>query len=309
MLENNVLQCVFSAVLHSHLKNIDEWDSTFLNEILYTGNILYSHVSNSVKKRFLLLSDIPETISLCNKVYFVQYSDPFAGNMFMTSTKLPYCSLEHALNNLFSSYQYCLLTIDCNTVAILKTSDQTFKVFDPHSRDEYGMPHPLGKCVLVSVESINMLVIYFQNTVPRVNSLPFEVTGLTVQVQFSEITQQNVSCFAQSTTPKEYEKCTDLTKSDQQVGNLEKEITNRKRKQALESKNERWDRLEKSTRLENATVHKNKKQTRATVYGDNQKQFCPEQNITNKTMSQKNYLMNLILSKMVVFMNKIGQKL
>ena len=111
--ENAGKQCVamcFSAVLHSHLKNIDEWDSTFLNEILYTGNILYSHVSNSVKKRFLLLSDIPETISLCNKVYFVQYSDPFAGNMFMTSNKLPYCSLEHALNNLF--FKLSILSFD-----------------------------------------------------------------------------------------------------------------------------------------------------------------------------------------------------
>ena len=26
----------------------------------------------------------------------------------------------------FASYQYCVLTIDCNTVAILKTSDQKF---------------------------------------------------------------------------------------------------------------------------------------------------------------------------------------
>ena len=39
----------FSAVLHSQLKNINEWDSTFLNDILYSGNMLYSHVRNSVK--------------------------------------------------------------------------------------------------------------------------------------------------------------------------------------------------------------------------------------------------------------------
>ena len=125
--ENAGKQCVemcFSAVLHSHLKNINEWDSTYLNDILYAGNVLYSHVRNSVNKSFLLLCDIPNTISLYNTVFFVQYGNPFAGNLFMTSNNFPYCSLEHALNNLFSCsrYEYCLLTIDCNTVAILKTS-------------------------------------------------------------------------------------------------------------------------------------------------------------------------------------------
>ena len=52
------------------------------------------------------------------------------------------------------SFQYCLLTINYNTVAIFKTSDGTFKIFDSHSRDLYGMPHPLGKCILASVECI-----------------------------------------------------------------------------------------------------------------------------------------------------------
>ncbi len=264
--ENAGKQCVamcFSAVLHSQLKNINEWDSTFLNDILYSGNMLYSHVRNSVNKNFLLLSDIPKIISLCNTVYFVQYSDPFAGNLFTISNSLPYCSLEYAFNNPFSgpcsSYQYCLLTIDCNTVAIFRTSDQTFKIFDPHSRDLYGMPHPLGKCVLVSVESINMLVIYFQNTVPRGNSVPFEATGVTIQVQYSEIPQQNAFCFVQSTTPKEHKKCPDRPKSDEQVGNLEKDRIYRKRKRALENENEKQDRRKKQREYSRKTLKKKNK--------------------------------------------------
>ncbi len=31
-------------------------------------------------------------------------------------------------------------SIDCNTVAIFRTSQGKFKIFDPHSRDLYGMP-------------------------------------------------------------------------------------------------------------------------------------------------------------------------
>jgi hypothetical protein len=47
-----------------------------------------------------------------------------------------------------------MLTINCNTVAIFKTSEVNLKIFDSHSRDSYGIPHPFGKCVSVSVEGI-----------------------------------------------------------------------------------------------------------------------------------------------------------
>ena len=78
--------------------------------------------------------------------------------------------MENALNNLFLdsqlNYQHCLFTVDCNTVAIFKTSEGNFKICNSHSRDSYGIPHPLGKCVQISVENRNNLLIYFQNTVP-----------------------------------------------------------------------------------------------------------------------------------------------
>ncbi len=72
-----------------------------------------------------------------------------------------------------------MLTIGSNTVAILKTSKGTFKVFHSHSTDFYGIPHLFGKCTLTSV-SIENLVIYFQNTVPPGNETPFELKGVTV---------------------------------------------------------------------------------------------------------------------------------
>ena len=102
--------------------------------------------------------------------------------LFMAISNLPYYSLENALNNLFLdsqlNYQHCLLTVDCNTVAIFKTSEGNFKIFGSHSRDSHCIPHPFGKCVLISVEYINNLVIYFQNTVARGNVTPFEVKGV-----------------------------------------------------------------------------------------------------------------------------------
>ena len=97
-----------------------------------------------------------------------------AGDLFMATNNLPlYYSLENARSNLFLdsrlNYQHCLLTVNCNIVAIFKTSEGNFKIFDSHSRDSYGIPHPFGKCVQISVENINNLLIYFQNTVPQGN--------------------------------------------------------------------------------------------------------------------------------------------
>ena len=65
-------------------------------------------------------------------MYCLQYSDPFAGDLFMETNNIPYYSLGNALNNLFLdsqlNCQHRLSTFDCNTVAIFKTSERNFKI-------------------------------------------------------------------------------------------------------------------------------------------------------------------------------------
>ena len=268
--ENAGKQCVamcLTAVLHNQLKNIDEWDSSFLNGILCAGNSLYSCISTSINKPFLVLNDLPEMVSIFDKIYYLQYSNPFAGDLFMTTDNLPHYSLENALNNLFFdsqlNHQYCLLTIDCNTVAILKTSDKNFKIFDPHSRGLYGIVHPLGKSVLVSVEGINNLKIYFQNTVPQGNVTPFEVKGVSVQLKNSEITHQSTSNLCESTAAKE--KDSHETQNEKRTRILENDRNYQKRKRATESENDKQTRLENDKKYQReklAMETENNKQTR-----------------------------------------------
>ncbi len=247
--QNAGKQCVamsLTAIVHSHITNINSWDFSFLNFILDAGNNLYTCISSSINKNFLLLTDVPEMVSVSDKIYHLQYSDSFNGDLFR-SVALPYYSLQNALNHLFLSsqinYRCCLLTIDCNTVAIFKTAEENFKIFDPHSRDSYGMPHPSGKCVLISVESINNLVIYFQNAVPPATERPFEVKGVTVQLTNSEI---------QSTTTNQ------VVKQKQSV-----ETGSKKQTRSENSRNYQKRKLveetEKQARLANARQNKKKK--------------------------------------------------
>ena len=136
---------------------------------------------NSINKDYLLLSDVPAMVSVDNKVYCLQYSDSFSGDVFKISDNEPFYTLKTALNKIFSptelNYQHCLLTIDCNTVAICMISEGTYKIFDSHSRDVYGIPDPFGKCVLIHVESLDNLSSFFQNTYPP-NVTPFELKGV-----------------------------------------------------------------------------------------------------------------------------------
>jgi hypothetical protein len=163
-------QCVamsLTAIVHSQIENVSTWNSSCLNSILEDGNGLYTCISNFINKDLLLLSDVPEMISAYGNIYTLQYSESRAGGVFMQCSNEPYMSREDSFRNIFSSaelnYNTALLTIGCNKVAIFKISDVVFKIFDSHSRDLYGIPHPFGKCILFTIESIQNLVTYFQN--------------------------------------------------------------------------------------------------------------------------------------------------
>ena len=281
--QNAGKQCLamsLTAIIYSHIINVSTWDSSLLNDILCAGNNLYSFISNSVNKTYLLLPDVPEMVSVFDNIYYLQYGDALAGDLLMATTTLPYYSLENAFNNLFGetqlNYQHYLLTIDCYSVAIFKTSEGNFKIFDSHSRDLYGMPHPFGKCILASVEGIENLVTYFQSTVPQGNVIPFEVKGVTVQLTNSEITQIVGLTSTQNAKEHVKQKCSEETESQKQ-SRLENGRKYQKMKRAVETETRKQTRLEsvgrytktkraveteteKQSRLENAREYKKAKQ-------------------------------------------------
>ena len=142
-------------------------------------------------------------ISFSNNIYTLQYSESYAGSVFMTVSNEPFLALEDALNKIFLSsqldYNSALLTVGCNTVAILRISEVDFKVFDSHSKDTYGMPHSFGKCVLVTIFSIPDLVTYFQSISAQVGgNLPYEIKG--VSISFNATEHMNVD---KSSSPNE----------------------------------------------------------------------------------------------------------
>ena len=58
-----------TAIVQTQIQNITTWDTSFLNKVLCVGNNLYTYIHNLINKDYLLLSDVPEMVSVDNKVY------------------------------------------------------------------------------------------------------------------------------------------------------------------------------------------------------------------------------------------------
>ena len=152
------------AIVYKEIKSVNIWDRLMLNSILICGNSLYSIISQSINKSYLLLTDVLGFEDIDNRVFHLQYSDYFSSSLQLNEDSHPYVTLEHALNEVFVSLHYnsCLLTVGMNTVAIMMPFPGVFKVFDSHSRDVFGRPSALGYCVLISVEGVENLAEYFR---------------------------------------------------------------------------------------------------------------------------------------------------
>ena len=156
-------------------------------------------------------------------------------------------SLEDALKRIFLSsqldYNYALLTIGCNTVAIFKISEVVFKVFDSHSRDTYGMPHSFGKCVLLTIFNIPGLVTYFESISAQVGgNLPYEIKGVSISFNATVTEEMDVD---KSSSANEKEQSPNQIK--QNTGNQQNITSGRSEKKLSKTQQYYRRRLQKET--------------------------------------------------------------
>ena len=211
-----------TAIIYHHIEHISVWTSSTLNNILTIGNNLYISIRHSVQANdLLLLTDVPCIVSLYNKVYTLQYTESLAGSLFMTLNNGPYMSLQNSLIEVFSSSRQncncCLLTAGINTVAVFKICEQSFKIFDSHGKDFYGMPHPFGKCTLLSIEGLENLVSYLQISCLETGVVPFEIKGVSIsdcqlEQNNEQLTSNNENNLKQNRKRKSSDETADIKK-------------------------------------------------------------------------------------------------
>lgn len=178
-------QCVamsLMAIVYDWMYSITS--SSDLVEIMNVGNQLYTHLSQLAQQDFLMLSELPQELCLRENRYRVQYSDSYFGNMhnsmYDSSIADDYCvPLVEAFHVLLAqNFKSFILTISLSTVGIFQTKDETFKVFDAHSRVSQGMFDACGTCVLLEIDSVGKLVEYFENLYFGVQDVLYEIKGL-----------------------------------------------------------------------------------------------------------------------------------
>ena len=66
-----------TAMIYHQIQDISLWANSTLNNILVIGNNLYSSIICSVQTNdYLLITDVPDMVSIFDKVYSLQYT-PF----------------------------------------------------------------------------------------------------------------------------------------------------------------------------------------------------------------------------------------
>ena len=104
-----------------------------------TGNELYSVLARLHHQDFLLLTELPQMVTVLETNYQMEYSPSYTGNIHDVSSSVNflYCMpLGNALQILIAeNYQSFILTIQCNTVAIYCYGDGRFRIFDSHARN------------------------------------------------------------------------------------------------------------------------------------------------------------------------------
>ena len=101
-----------TAIIYRRIDDTSLWSSSTLNNILVTGNNLYSTIRCIVwTNDYLVITDVPAFVSIFENVYTLHYSEPLTGSLFLTSNSGPFTTLQNAITDLFSA-ELQLLFVD-----------------------------------------------------------------------------------------------------------------------------------------------------------------------------------------------------
>ena len=156
------VQCTFIsfyALICMHEKPPKLWTGNDIDSCVIDGNYRFvKHCAdNQMDPQMLLARELPQRVSYDDKTFICLQTEnaikvgtlgikAIAGASIMTS-------LDDALEQTFCDFDACLFLCGGMTIALAK-HESAFYVFDPHSRDQYGVQHPEGNAVLVTCKNI-----------------------------------------------------------------------------------------------------------------------------------------------------------
>ena len=167
---NSVMLLIYNTLKPSHL-----WEAEDLDKVLQSGNILYNSIG---KKTTLLVSDVPKYIKLHETIYFLNYENCTLGCIFQDNIVINSVQFSK-LSSLLSKYKYFLLILSDSCVSVVNDNN-TFWVFDPHSRNEEGFPSSSGTSILLHFKNFINFCAYIEEISKANNYKMYELTPVNI---------------------------------------------------------------------------------------------------------------------------------
>ncbi|XP_070561975.1 uncharacterized protein [Ptychodera flava] len=187
-------QCTCNALIslclsrHGNVKM-----SSDLDYILQKGDSLYKSVTSELRRNkdshheMLMIDELPNCVLIDQHEYTIQKVDCYTGmlNEISDPSSDIYYTFSEATCKAFQKYATNLLIVGSYCLALYRTLDNKFAVFDSHSHGPDGMHHPDGRCMIHYFDTLtellrfmNILFISWEFT----RCSPFELQGLKISV-------------------------------------------------------------------------------------------------------------------------------
>ncbi|XP_053395869.1 uncharacterized protein LOC128556009 [Mercenaria mercenaria] len=185
-------QCMansLSAVVMSQTLNPDDLSSNTLNDILENGDEIYKSSSTDLSC-YLMLEDLPKNCKLYSNFIINEIS---TGLINQTVDYEPYVTLESAIGlALKNEASSCIVTIGQSNPSYscsLIRRNEKYYFFDPHSRNEVGMPVPDGYATLTVHTTASAVCLFVRHLsamlFQTISNVQFEISPVQVFVSSS----------------------------------------------------------------------------------------------------------------------------
>jgi len=149
--ESRGKQCTpisFLSVLYSSVVSVEQWSPETVDLVLFHGDELYQSVRHD--HAYFDYTELPLSLSIpgSDLVLSCSFGSHSSGFMHCSESRPGFLNFPDALSASCESSLGCLVTVNQTTVAVMKHSD-LFYVFDPHSRNEFGLAEAGGTAVLI----------------------------------------------------------------------------------------------------------------------------------------------------------------
>jgi len=141
--------------------------SADLLHIMNVRNELYSVLSRLHNHDFLIMTELPNTVTIFEHNYEMQYSPSCTGNIndIFSSIDFDFCMpFGNAIQILMGeNYHMFLMTLQCNALGINCDENGKFRYLILMQEICLVCQNPQGTCILLHIDSVSVLIKYFQN--------------------------------------------------------------------------------------------------------------------------------------------------